>query len=189
MSRLPLFLITAFLACVAMIGFSLRSLLPSKPQSVEARQNVGAMVFDIKSLNQFAAATGFPVTAAPGPRGDQIGPRLATTSVLAPGATNSKGARLLLGPATAAAIGDRPISVIVTMRGIPKSAASGIAIGLVGSGPVTWVRATVPADFAPVRIDLPATQQPIKALAIWPSLDGGGKGVEVRAISIQTASP
>jgi hypothetical protein len=189
MSRFPFFLVTAFLACFGMIGFSVRSLLPVAAKSVEARQSVSAMLFDARSLNALVPANGFPVTPSPGARGDQSGPRLASTSALAPGAANSKGARLLLGPRTSSLIEERPISIILTVRGIPKSASNRMAIGLMGNGPVSWIEADVPPDFAPVRIEVPATSKPIEALAFWPSTDGNGKGIEIRSMTIQTATP
>jgi hypothetical protein len=186
MSRFPFFLVAAFLTCLGMIGFSVRALLPVAPKSVEARQIVGGLGFDVVRLNNIAPATGFPVTPTPGARGDQTGPRLASTNALSPDATNSKGARLALGPRTSASLEGRPISVIVALRGIPKSASTRMAVGIVGNGPVTWVEAAVPVDFAPIRIDLPPTQAPITALAIWPSTQGKGQGVEIRSITIQT---
>jgi hypothetical protein len=189
MSRFPLFLVTAFLASIGMIGFSVRTLLPTAPKSVEARQSMGAFIFDARTLNALVPATGFPVTPSPGARGDQSGPRLANTSALAPGAINSKGARLLIGPRTSAALEKRSISIILTVRGIPNSASSRMAIGLVGNGPVSWIEADVPPDFAPIRIEVPATSKPIEALAFWPSKDGNGKGIEIRSMTIQTATP
>jgi hypothetical protein len=64
-----------------------------------------------------------------------------------------------------------------------------MAIGIVGNGPVSWIEADVPPDFAPVRIEVPTTSKPIEALAFWPSTDGNGKGIEIRSMTIQTATP
>jgi hypothetical protein len=189
MSRFPFFMIAAFFACLGMVGFSLRDLLPTAPKSVEARNSAGTLLFDTRSLNAIIPANGFPVTPAPGPRGDQSGPRIAAVSALAPDATNSKGARLKLGPRTSASLTGRPVSVIITMRAIPNSGATNMAIGSVSGGPVNWTQAPVPKDFAPVRIDLPATGAPMAALAIWPATEGGGKGIEIRTIALQTATP
>lgn len=186
MSRFPIFLVASFLAFFGLIGISLRGLMPTPAQAVEARQSAGALVFDTSRLNQIVSADGFPVMPAPGPRADQIGPRLASFSVLAPDARYSKGARLLFGPRTQSLLAGRPLSLVLTVRATPNSAASRLAVGIVrDGGSVTWIQGAVSPDFAPLRIDIPANAQPATALALWPSVEGNGQGVEIRTITIQ----
>jgi hypothetical protein len=187
MARFPLFLIATFLAYFGLIGLSVRPLLPTPPRYVEARQSAASLIFDTKDLNALLPAEGFPVTPAPGARGDQTGPRLANESALAPDARFSKGARLLLGPRTLASLQGGPMSVVVTLRGIPKSASTKMAIGLVRGGPIDWVQASVPAEFGQVKLDLP-NDPSVTAIALWPSVEGGGKGIELRTIVLQPQS-
>jgi hypothetical protein len=185
MPRFPLFLIATFVAYFGLIGLSVRTMLPVPPRSVEARQAAGSLIFDTNSLNAIVPAMGFPVSPAPGTRGDQTGPRLASDSALAPGALYSKGARLLLGPRTQAALKDGAVTVLITARGIPKSPSTKLAIGLVRGGPIAWVQAPVPADFGQIRLDIPMGGPDVTAIALWPSVEGAGKGIEVRTIVIQ----
>jgi hypothetical protein len=189
MPRFPLFLIATFIAYFGMIGLSVRTMLPVPPRFIEARQSAGSLIFDTNSLNSVVPATGFPVSPAPGTRGDQIGPRLASDSALAPGAIHAKGARLLLGPRTQAAMRDGVGTLIITARGIPKSAATTLAIGLVRGGPITWVRAPVPADFGQIKLNMPMGGPDVTAIALWPSVEGAGKGIEVRTIVLQPPAP
>jgi hypothetical protein len=185
MPRFPLFLVATFVAYFGMIGLSVSTMLPVPPRYVEARQSAGSLIFDTNSLNAIVPATGFPVSPAPGTRGDQTGPRLASDSALVPGVPNSKGARLLLGPRTQAALKGGVGTVIITARGIPKSPSTTLAIGLVRGGPIAWVKAPVSADFGQIRLDMPSGGPDVTAIALWPSVEGAGKGIEVRTLVLQ----
>jgi hypothetical protein len=188
MSRFPLFLVCAFLTVIGMIALALLPLMPAKTQIVEAKSDMGTLVFDAKSLNQIVPARGFPVTASPGPRGDQNGPRLASVSALAPDAAFSKGSRLLLGAKTSASLQGQPVTILIAARGIPKSPASKMAVGIVRNGPIEWIEAQVPSNVGPVRFDVPAAPEPITAIAFWPATEGQGRGVEIQSLSLQTTN-
>jgi hypothetical protein len=188
MSRFPLFFILAALAFIAMIGVALRPLLPVKDLVVEARLDKGDLVFDRDVLNKVVSANGFPVTPAPGPRSDQQGPRLASVSAMAPGAQFSKGARLMFGPQTQAAISGRDLTVLVFMRSLPNTPATKAAIGLVTEGPIAWVEGNVTPNFSAQRYFIPAAAKPASALALWPATEGQGHGIEIKSIVIQIAN-
>jgi hypothetical protein len=186
MSRFPLFLVSSALIGIGLIGFSVSSAWPRPARAVEAQMRAGSMVFNTETLNALMPAPGSPVTPAPGPRGDQTGPRLASGAPFGQGQNGQVGARLALGPTTQAALGTKPVTMTVTFRGIPKSASKKIAFGLVTGGPINWVEANVPTDFAAVRLDMPPTRQPVQAIAIWPSTQGQNRGVEIRSMTLQT---
>jgi hypothetical protein len=188
MSRFPLFYLLAAFAFVAMIGVALRPLMPAKNLSVEARLDKGSLVFDQNDLNKIVSANGFPVTPAPGPRADQQGPRLASVSAMAPSAEFSKGARLMLGPQTQAAISGRDLTVLVFLRSLPNTPATKTAIGLVAEGPINWVEGNVTPNFSAQRFIIPATAKPTSALALWPATEGQGHGIEIKSIVIQIAN-
>jgi hypothetical protein len=185
MSRFPLFFVLSALAFIAMIGFALRPLLPQKDVVVEARLDKGNLVFDQGALNKIVSAEGFPVTPAPGPRADQQGPRLASVSALAPGAQFSKGARLMLGPQTQAAISGRNLTILVYMRSLANTPATKTAIGFVTEGPIDWVEGNVTSNFSAQRYVIPAATKPASALALWPATEGQGHGIEIKSIVIQ----
>jgi hypothetical protein len=187
MSRFPIFLISTALIGAGLIGLSVLPLLPKPAQSVEAKTQGGGFVFNATALNAIISANGFYVTPFPGPRGDQIGPRLASSRALGADTRDQQGAILRLGPTTSAALRGQPISMLVTLRGIPKSASKKIAIGLIGDGSIDWVEANVPADFSTTRIDLPPINQPVQAIAFWPSTEGQNLGVEIRSMTLQTS--
>jgi hypothetical protein len=188
MSRFPIFFFLAALAFIAMIGFALRPLLPAGDVTVEARLDKGNLVFDRDALNKIVSVEGFPVTPAPGPRSDQQGPRLASVSAMAPSAQFSKGARLMLGPQTQAAISGRDLTVLVFMRSLPNTPATKAAIGLVAEGPIAWVEGSVTPNFSAQSYVIPATTKPASALAFWPATEGQGHGIEIKSIVIQIAN-
>jgi hypothetical protein len=188
MPRFPLFFVLSALAFITMIGIALRPLLPEKDVVVEARLEKGSLVFGQDALNKIVSANGFPVTPAPGPRSDQQGPRLSSVSAIAPGAQFSKGARLMLGPQTQAAISGRNLTILVFMRSLPNTPATKAAIGLVTEGPIEWVEGGVTPNFAAQRYVIPATTKPASALAFWPATEGQGHGVEIKSIVIQIAN-
>ena len=185
MARFPLFFIFSFFAIVAIIAIALLPLQPRQFAAVEARMDQGTLILDGEALSNIKPARGFPVTPAPGPRGDQSGPRLASVSALAPGAKYSKGARLLLGPNTQAALSGRAFSVVITARGVANTPAQNIGFGLVRGGPISWAQTEVSKNFTALRFDVPATTQAMTGLAIWPALEGQGHGIEITSIALQ----
>jgi hypothetical protein len=185
MIRFPFFYIGAFLVTVGLIGLALWPMKPRTYEAIEARVDGEALVIDGPALSNIKPAEGFAVTPFPGPRGDQTGPRLASVSALAPGAQYSKGARLLLGPKTLAAISGKPVSVTIVARGVAKSPATKMGFGLVADGPISWGQIAVTQTFAPIRFDVPAGNQPLKGLAFWPAVEGQGHGIEITSIALQ----
>jgi hypothetical protein len=187
MARFPLFLVSSALIGIGLVGISVLPLLPKPTLSVEAKREGGAFAFNAATLNAIIHANGFPVTQSPGPRGDQIGPRLASSRPFGPDTRDRQGATLRLGPKTGSALQGRPITIMITLRGIPKSASQKIALGLVGDGSIDWVEANVPADFGTLRINLPPINKPVQAIAFWPSTQGQNLGVEIRSMTLQTS--
>ena len=185
MARFPLFFISAFLAMVALVGLALQPLKPKAYGSVEARLDQGTLIIDGAALASFKPADSFPVTPAPGPRNDQKGPRLASFSALEPGVKNSKGARLLLGNQTSSALKGQAFSVIITARSVANTPSAALGFGLVTGGPISWGQIAVTPDFSPLRFDIPASDQPISGIAIWPAVEGQGHGIEITSIAFQ----
>jgi hypothetical protein len=185
MARFPIFFIAAFVMAIALIGSALLPLRPLSLGPVETRATGTSLVLDGAALSHISSAEGFPVTGAPGPRGDQAGPRLASFSVLAPGAKFSKGARLLLGPATQKALIGKDLRVTIMARAIPNTPAQNMAFGLVTSGPINWRQVAVNPTISQLTLDFAKTNQPIEALAFWPAVEGQGHGIEITAILLQ----
>lgn len=185
MARFPLFFIFAFFVATGMIGVAILPLAPKPPVTVEARIDQGTYIFDGDALSHIQAARGFHVTPAPGPRNDQSGPRLANTSALAPEAQYSKGARLMLGPQTIAALKGKPFSVIISARGVANSPAQQTGFGLVTGAPIGWGQTAIGTNFAPLRFDIPASDQLVTGLAFWPAIEGQGHGIEIQSIALQ----
>jgi hypothetical protein len=185
MVRFPFFFVIAILAIVGLIGVALLPLRPSPVVAVEARVDGDALILDGAALASLRGARGFPVTLAPGPRGDQSGPRLASISALAPDAQYSKGARLMLGPQTLAALKDKAFRVTITARGVATTPAQSMGFGLVAGGPVSWGQIAVTPTFSPLQFELAASDQPITGIAIWPAVEGRGHGIEIQSIAFQ----
>jgi hypothetical protein len=185
MARFPFFLVAAFLTIVGLIGVALLPLKSQPIVAVEARVDNGALILDGKALSQIRAARGFPVTPAPGPRGDQVGPRLASASALAPNAEFSKGARLELGPQTLAALSGRAFVVTISARGLPNNTSENMGFGVVTGGPIAWKSNPIKPTFSAVQFEVPATAQPISGLAFWAATEGQGRGIEIQSIALQ----
>lgn len=188
MARFPVFFVTAFVVAIALIGLALWPLRPVSVGPVEARATGTGLILDVGALAQIESADGFPVTRAPGPRGDQAGPRLASSSVLAPGARYSKGARLWLGPKTQEALIGKNVRVTILARSIPNTPAQNMAFGLVTGGPVSWRQMAVGPNVSPLIFDWPHSDEPIQGLAFWPAVEGQGLGIEIMAIILQPVS-
>jgi hypothetical protein len=183
MKRFPFFFFLAFVVVVAMIGAALLPLAPQKAVVVEARNERGALIFDAASLNALRPATGFPVTLMPGPRGDQKGPRLASFNALDPSAKNTKGARLLIGPDTQAALGQGSFKLAIIAKGVANTPAKAMAVGLVQGGAVNWVAGEVKPTATTIQFNVQSGGQSTSALAIWPAVEGNGHGIEILSIA------
>jgi hypothetical protein len=189
MARFPLFFVLAFFSMVALIVVALLPLKPRTFEAVEARAQQGGLIIDGQALSQIKPEKGFPVTPAPGPRGDQIGPRLASVSALKPDARYSKGARLLLGPRTISALKGKSFSIIIEARSLVATSAKETGFGLVTGGPIAWAQMAVGPTFAPLRFDIAASDQPVTGLAFWAATEGQGHGIEIKSITIQSLTP
>jgi hypothetical protein len=185
MARFPFFFVASFLTIVGLIGVALLPLRSKPAVAVEARVDGTALVLDGEALSQLRAARGFPVTPAPGPRGDQTGPRLASVSALAPDAEYSKGARLLLGPQTLAALSGKAFVVTINARGVANTPAQSMGFGLVTGGPISWGKIAVEPTFTALQFEIPASTEALSGLAIWPAVEGQGHGIEISSIALQ----
>jgi hypothetical protein len=183
MKRFPFFFFTAFLAVCAMIAIALLPLVPKSHVAIEARADGSALVFDAKALAAIVGAKDFPVTQAPGPRGDQTGPRLASFSPLEPNAPHSRGARLFFGPKTRAVLGQGPLTMRISAKPFANNPANAVAVGIVREGPVTWVQATLSPTSPIMEFNFPAGGTTPKGIAIWSSVGGQGKGFELQSIA------
>lgn len=185
-------------AFAAVTTVALRPWAERPGAAVEARAGPGGLlVLEGAALGQLAPTAGFPVTAAPGIDGTQLGPRTVADRPLetgpdgviaagtAGGPDPGAGARLLLGPQTRARLAGQPLTVELQTAPLPHNASTALAVALVVAGqPVRWVRAPVPQASGAVRLTLPPAGGPPLALAVWPSVSGGGRGVEIRSIRI-----
>jgi len=114
---------------------------------------------------------------------------MTATSALAPGARFSKGARLNFGDALAAHVASGATQVRVIVKSTTHLPAKSMAIGWVGEGPVVWQQHAVGPAFTSLTFLLPPTKSKPRALAIWPSVQGGEGGIEVKAIIFTEPNP
>lgn len=183
MKRFPFFFFVSAVAVLAMIGIALLPLMPKSATAIEAKADGAALVYGAAALNSITGAQGFPVTPAPGPRGDQSGPRLASQSALEPGAVHSKGARLLFGPKTQSVLGNGALTIRISGLTLANNPTRQMAVGIVRGGAVKWVSSQIKTGQNIVEFELPAGNTPAQALAIWPSTAGEGRGIELQSIA------
>ncbi len=182
MQRFPFFFALMAVLAAALVGIAALPLAKAQGQPVDGRQTNLGWVVEGAELAQVRPAPGFPVMAPPGPRGDLEGVRMTATSALAPDARYSKGVRLSFGDALANHVASGATTVRVIVKSTARLPAKSMAIGLVTEGPVTWSEQTVSPGFTSVTFTLPPTTSKPRALAIWPSVQGGEGGIEVKAI-------
>jgi hypothetical protein len=182
MQRFSFFFALMAVLAAALVGIAVLPLAKTHGQPVDGRQtNLGWVVEGVE-LAQVRPADGFPVMVPPGPRGDLEGVRMTATSALAPDARYSKGVRLNFGDTLANHIAGGATTVRVIVKSTARLPAKSMAIGLVSEGPVTWSEQAIGPAFTSVTFTLPPTKAKPRALAIWPSVQGGEGGIEIRAI-------
>ncbi|OYU78632.1 MAG: hypothetical protein CFE32_00770 [Alphaproteobacteria bacterium PA3] len=182
MQRFPFFFALMAVTAVALVGIALLPLANAQGQPVNGRQTNLGWVVEGAELAQVRPAEGFPIMAPPGPRGDLEGVRMTATSALAPDARFSKGVRLNFGDALATHVAGGATIVRVIVKSTAREPAKSMAIGFVTEGPVTWSEQAIGPAFTSVTFTLPSTSNKPRALAIWPSVQGGEGGIEVKAI-------
>lgn len=182
MQRFPFFFALMAALAAALVGIAAAPLAMPHGRAVDGRQTNLGWVVEGAELAQVRPAEGFPVMVPPGPRGDLEGVRMTATSALAPDARFSKGVRLSFGDALAAHIAGGATTVRVIVKSTQRLPAKSMAIGLITEGPVTWNEQAVGPAFTSLTFNLPATKVKPRALAIWPSAQGGEGGIEVKAI-------
>lgn len=182
MQRFPFFFAAMAALAAALVGIAVLPLAKAQGQPVDGRQTNLGWVVEGAELAQVRPAPGFPIMVPPGPRGDLEGVRMTATSALAPDARYSKGVRLSFGDALANHIASGATTVRVIVKSTARLPAKSMAIGLVTEGPVTWNEQAVSSGFTSVTFTLPPTTAKPRALAIWPSVQGGEGGIEVKAI-------
>jgi hypothetical protein len=182
MQRFPFFFALMAVIAAALIGIAALPLAKQQGQAVDGRQTNLGWVVEGAELAQVRPADGFPIMAPPGPRGDLEGVRMTATSALAPDARFSKGVRLNFGDALATHVAGGATTVRVIVKSTARLPAKSMAIGFVTEGPVSWSEQAIGPAFTSVTFTLPATNTKPRALAIWPSAQGGEGGIEVKAI-------
>lgn len=182
MQRFPFFFALMAALAAALVGIAVLPLARAQGQPVDGRQTNLGWVVEGAELAQVRPAPGFPIMAPPGPRGDLEGVRMTATSALTPDARYSKGVRLSFGDALANHVASGATTVRVIVKSTARLPAKSMAIGWVTEGPVAWNEQAVSPGFTSVTFNLPPTTAKPRALAIWPSVQGGEGGIEVKAI-------
>ena len=182
MQRFPFFFTLMAALAAALVGIAVLPLARAQGQPVDGRQTNLGWVVEGAELAQVRPAPGFPIMAPPGPRGDLEGVRMTATSALTPDARYSKGVRLSFGDALANHVASGATTVRVIVKSTARLPAKSMAIGWVTEGPVAWNEQAVSPGFTSVTFNLPPTTAKPRALAIWPSVQGGEGGIEVKAI-------
>lgn len=187
MQRFPFFFVLMGVLAAALVAIAALPLVEQQGQAVDGRQTNLGWVVEGAELAQVRPAEGFPIMAPPGPRGDLEGVRMTATSPLAPDARFSKGVRLNFGDALATHFVGGATTVQVIVKSTVRLPAKSMAIGFVTEGPVSWSEQAIGPTFTSVTFTLPETNTKPRALAIWPSVQGGEGGIEVKAIIFSKA--
>ncbi len=148
----PLILVLAALV----IAVSLRpQAWPREPAPVAAQVVGAALVFEGEAFNSPAVGAEQNMSVVRDFWGAAQALRIAQKPGQPPPTPAEQGARLLLTPAQAALIEDRPVTVEVTYNPIPINAASELAVSLQGIGPAEWVSQPSPPQTGTLTFQLP----------------------------------
>lgn len=148
----PLILVLAALV----IAVSLRpQAWPREPAPVAAQVVGTALVFEGEAFNSPAVGAEQNMSVVRDFWGAAQALRIAQKPGQPPPTPAEQGARLLLTPAQAALIEDRPVTVEVTYNPIPINAASELAVSLQGIGPAEWVSQPSPPQTGTLTFQLP----------------------------------
>lgn len=148
----PLILVLA----VLVIAVSLRpQAWPREPAPVAAQVVGAALVFEGEAFNSPAVGAEQNMSVVRDFWGAAQALRIAQKPGQPPPTPAEQGARLLLTPAQAALIEDRPVTVEVTYNPIPINAASELAVSLQGIGPAEWVSQPSPPQTGTLTFQLP----------------------------------
>jgi hypothetical protein len=148
----PLILVLA----VLVIAVSLKpQAWPREPAPVAAQVVGAALVFEGQAFNSPAVGAEQNMSVVRDFWGNAQALRIAQKPGQPPPTPAEQGARLLLTPAQAALIDDRPVTIEVTYNPIPINAASELAVSLQGIGPAEWVSQPSPPQTGTLTFQLP----------------------------------
>lgn len=150
------------LAAAALIYLSLRpDLLPGAPQAQAGRTDAaGAIVLEGAALShpEAGAEQNFHIQRDGLGRAQSL--HIAVLPNQPPPTPADQGVRVLIAPAAAEALSGRPVRVEVTVRPLPITTASGLAVSWQGIGPTEWVTRTLQPQAQIVAFDLPPQTSP-----------------------------
>lgn len=176
----------AILLAALVIAISIRpQSFPRQPVPVAAARDNGALVF---------AGAGFDAPDDPPEQhmtvtrdfwGHAETLRIAVLANQPPPTPAEEGVRILLTPADAALIEDKPVTVEVSYNALPVNAASGLAVSLQGIGPADWMIQPTPPQPGTLRFELPA-QMAVNAIGLRAMSDSNDQayGLEITRIRI-----
>lgn len=178
-------------AAAALIFFSLRpDFAMGGPSAQSGRMAGEALVLEGAAL---ASPDIQPDQVAFVPRDGLGRPTALRLAVLpnqpAPGPADT-GARILLNSEAAAALGEGPVTVEVTVRPVPITTAAGLAVSLQGPGPAEWQTREVSPQAQVLRFDFPTHPPRIDAVGLRVISANGdyNYGFEIARIRIVPAS-
>jgi len=149
--------VTALLIAAAAIAFSLmpqRWERPPAPQAGEIER--GALILEGDALGAPADSPEQVLHVERSFWGKTEALRIAVRSNAPPPSPAETGVRILLAPEAAALISDRPGFIDVTIRPLPVTTSSGLAVSLQGIGAAEWVSQEITPLASVVRFAVPA---------------------------------
>lgn len=95
------------------------------------------------------------------------------------------GVRLLLDPAAAAHVSNRPATIEISYNPLPINTAPGLAVSLQGAGPTVWVSQPIQPQSATIRFEAPA-QTEVSAIGLRAINEGQDRafGLEITRIRV-----
>lgn len=146
----------AILLAALVIAVSLRpQAWPRDPAPVAAQMDDGALVYAGAGLDKPDPSPEQNLTVVRDFWGKAQSLRIAVLPDQPPPTPAEQGVRILMTPADAARIDDRPVTIEVSYTPLPVNAASGLAVSLQGIGPADWVARETPPQPGTVRFELP----------------------------------
>lgn len=187
--RSPVFFALVTLAGFGMVALALAPLRDRPGDPVSPRAVAGGLVVSGAALNEIApGGADAPVSAPPGPRGDQIGPRLLSERPL-DAAKAGSAARLRFARGALAPLAGQAVVAELDARGLPAMGAAETALAWdMPAGAPVWVRGRVAADYASTRFALPPPPSADATLLVWAATEGAERGIEIRAIRLAPAA-
>lgn len=185
-----LFYIAVAIAAAGLILLSMGQMLtPARPAPQAGAVQGGALHFDARALSHYAPSAAQYVYVNQEWFAPPTGLQIATKRTWRAPRPSTPGVRLDFAPEASAKLGGRPLRISVGVLPFQGgTTARELAISVQDGGPVRWLSQPITTESGKLVFDIPAADQPIRAIGLWPFSDGGDWpydfGVEITSIDV-----